>query len=325
MFRITKAAKDEGITEGNIAHVLVDEAQDMTVYQLKFLLSLASDSVTVVGSETQNIFASFYPNKKGSDPIEDFKKKRMNWQGNDPNNGLEMLNPDLIKYSNGSNPGDSLNKLEKELGENCKFNKYTLIKQFRMSNGIISFAKYIRQTELKDNDVKDLEEGTGIDGDKPRLRICDDRDTEYKYLHDAVKKVMETDQEKRIGIILGRKSKQADEIEKKFGDTNIRVYKIIGDTQKYKRNPFAPGIYILNVADAKGLDFDEVYIFLDNDNYWRDASGLKNLYVSVTRARAMVTMLCSDSGSEKGKFLENWGGKAGFNKLESILDIKAVK
>lgn len=56
-------------------------------------------------------------------------------------------------------------------------------------------------------------------------------------------------------------------------------------------------MWVINVADAKGIEFDDVILFLDNDTFFCDCypggkgEGARSLYVAITRACSTVTMI----------------------------------
>ncbi len=179
---------------------------------------------------------------------------------------------------------DTWEKKRERLEEICnkKFVKLDLDIQMRMSAEILTLANDIGSKI----DAAVMTDANAVSRGLPKIVMCNNEDEELEELKTLVSGI-NTD-ERRVGVIInfdkGKRTLKG--IRQLLEDTGAKVYSDeIADS----------GLWVLNVANAKGIEFDDVILFLDNDTFFCDhykkGSGSKNLYVAVTRACSNLVMI----------------------------------
>ena len=158
-----------------------------------------------------------------------------------------------------------------------------------------------------------LPDDTAVSRGLPKLVLCNNEEEEIETLKKIVGGLKIN--ERRVGVILGfnKGRRNLKEISQLLTDMGVEVYSNeIADT----------GLWVLNVANAKGIEFDDVILFLDNDNFFCDIykkrSGAKNLYVAITRACSNLVMI-ADVNNRSGYI----GNK--YNKNTPVFDREHYK
>ena len=206
---------------------------------------------------------------------------------------------------------DTWEKKQARLEEICNkhFTKLELNIQLRMSSEILALANDI--DSKMDSAV--LPDDTAVSRGLPKLVLCNNEEEEIETLKKIVGGLKIN--ERRVGVILGfnKGRRNLKEISRLLTDMGVEVYSNeIADT----------GLWVLNVANAKGIEFDDVILFLDNDNFFCDiykkGSGAKNLYVAITRACSNLVMI-ADVNNRSGYI----GNK--YNKNTPVFDREHYK
>lgn len=206
---------------------------------------------------------------------------------------------------------DTWEKKQARLEEICNkhFTKLELNIQLRMSSEILALANDIGSKM----DSAVLPDDTAVSRGLPKLVLCNNEEEEIETLKKIVGGLKIN--ERRVGVILGfnKGRRNLKEISRLLTDMGVEVYSNeIADT----------GLWVLNVANAKGIEFDDVILFLDNDNFFCDiykkGSGAKNLYVAITRACSNLVMI-ADVNNRSGYI----GNK--YNKNTPVFDREHYK
>lgn len=152
------------------------------------------------------------------------------------------------------------------------YTEIALKREYRSTKKIISFAKKIHKKA--DNIEGNVPDPT--DNRVPYPVICHSREEELTKLHEYISLI---GQRKSIGIITRTKEdKQA--IENKLGEMVSTRYRVK-----------TPGVYVMTVNSAKGLEFEEVIIpFVENYK-----NGYTALYVAVTRAMYSLVLIYDET------------------------------
>ncbi len=265
-----------------VDHVLVDEAQDVPMEALYIFGRLARKDFTIAATHEQSIFCLntnniFYTGTIIMSPNGGFKTNWMAFQ-------------------------------EALCGEGNRFTDSCMGIEYRMTDKIFEFSRVVLGE-------KDGQKATaGVEGEKPRLVSCNSQDEELKYLLNEIKvldeRINKNGEDRRVGIICSKYAKEAKDDFKR--DVNGICSQLEKEGIKVKRKeqggekkrvdaPTAtePGIYVLNVADAKGLEFEDVYVFLDKDTFLSFGKGIKEFYVAVSRARLLLTIITDANNKNK--------------------------
>lgn len=188
-----------------------------------------------------------------------------------------------------------------------------LTKSMRTTKQIDNLAETIRakNDELLNEDDKSIRAIPEKDGPIPKLVHLRDQLDEKKYVIERVKNWLEQDSRVSIGIIASKNS-QVELYEKWMSEAGIKHETISKDRTFSVRSP---GVKIVNVYNAKGLEFYRVIIpqFIEGNFPYRHKmeddeevqlflSKCRNLvYVAMTRAKFSLTI--TYSGENGSRFI----------------------
>lgn len=209
-------------------------------------------------------------------------------------------------FDSGNRWKETLGTLESLLEK--KFVSYEMNIQCRMSKEILELVKDICPDD-KILEDKNLAESRGV----PQVIECDNEEKELSCLVRMAKKTVGTD--RRVGVIF-RNSMETEYKREKNGEKNLRGIKAVremfdaeGITYKTEANGLdEAGVWLLSVHHAKGVEFDDVILFMDFDTWMMYPNQQKLLYVAISRATSTLTMICNKNnkaGYLKGRAYKN--------------------
>ena len=274
-------------------HVFIDEAQDMTPRELYLFSRLAENSFTLIGSKKQSIFV---PNGENDRYWENLLNKvagaytpKKEIYTSELKIQQRIGNPNIIKVANNISRYSSNGF---ECGETC---------------------------ELLDENVNEP-----LSEDRPMIIRCRDEESEMKALTRQINDLPKPENggDWTIGVLRIKKDKVRETkaaFDRGCSDRWREKSYLVGvvddskpaDVIYSKDNAVNGGVFFLTVANSKGLDFDCVFIFFDDYVYCKEntdhkivryllvtkntggksTSARNNLYVSVTRPRAILTVM----------------------------------
>lgn len=190
------------------------------------------------------------------------------------------------------------------------YERETLCHNYRMTPEICRLAtsiqKIIEGDEYKLSEEDEKESINPNRGSKPKLIECESTNDEVDKMIELIKNI---DLTKTSVVVLGKLTRQTDDprssksIIERLKQEGIEV---IDD--QHKEAACMPGLRVTNTAKIKGLEYDEVMLFLDNDTFFGPSrnsadtySGAKNLYTAITRAKDMVYMFMNRNAQFNGK------------------------
>jgi DNA helicase II / ATP-dependent DNA helicase PcrA len=253
--------KLHGIKSNIKDYIVVDEAQDLSIFQLLTINLVARNgNITIAGDTAQAIIPPFY--------IQDW-------------NNLK----DAIKVEMDSQ------KVQKEIAYHQLFRCYrTTVEIIEFANEI--FAKHFPKGYKLPEAV--LRHGEDVSIMKFEKNTAKTSENDVKKLIKEVNKQFEND---AVTVALITKDeKTAEDIYEKL---NTKSEEFKRSIHLYKEDDYRDGVLVLPVSRAKGLEFDSVFVMdVNEDTYVEDDLSVRLLYVAITRALHRLYIIHSDKPSK---------------------------
>jgi len=249
-----------GIKNNLKDYIVVDEAQDLSIFQLLTINKIAKNgNITIAGDTAQAIIPPFY--------IQDWNELKI------------AISNDMEK-----------NK-QKEIAY------HQLFRCYRTTVEVIEFANKVFKKHFPTG--YKLPEAVLRHGDEVTVMKFKDKtentnETDIKSLIIELNKQFELD---AVTVALITKDeKQAEGIYNRLKDYSDEFKRSI---HLYKEDDYRDGLLVLPVNRAKGLEFDSVFVMdVNDDNYIEDDLSVRLFYVAVTRALHRLYIIHSDKPSK---------------------------
>jgi len=242
-------------------YIVVDEAQDLSIFQLLTINKVAKNgNITIAGDTAQAIIPPFY--------IQDWNKLKT------------ALATDITN-----------NNVSKEIAYHQLFRCYrTTIEVIEFANNI--FKKHFPPGYKLPEAV--LRHGDAVTIMKFADRTADTNETDIKSLINQINKQFEF--EAVTVALITKDEKQAENIYNRLNEYRDEFQRSI---HLYKEDDYRDGILVLPVNRAKGLEFDSVFVMdVNEDTYVEDDLSVRLFYVAITRALHRLHIIHSDKPSK---------------------------
>jgi DNA helicase-2/ATP-dependent DNA helicase PcrA len=237
-------------------HIVVDEAQDLSVFQLMTLSSIAKKgNITIAGDVAQSIVPPFH--------ISDWQQVIDGFEETFPDMGSKISYHQLHRsYRTTIEIIDYANKI---------FEKF-FPKTYRLPEAVLRHGEKVQNISTK----KQLSEGDGSD-------------------LEMLVALLNIEHEKGAvsSAVICRDESHATKILEALQPYKDRIHMNLVD---YKEDDYQTGVLVLPISRAKGLEFDSVLIMdADDNNYSDNELDVRLFYVAVTRALHRLYIFSSQS------------------------------
>jgi DNA helicase II / ATP-dependent DNA helicase PcrA len=257
--------------------IVVDEAQDLSIFQLLTIYKVAKNgNITIAGDTAQSIIPPFY--------IRDWEVL------------IDALGQEI---NSARKPSDKVD--ESEIVAKDLVAYHQLFRCYRSTVEIIDYANRIFQKRFPKG--YRLPEAVLRHGDNVEEIVLKDEfeSATEKEMADMMKILNKQFELEAVTVaLICRDESHADSVYAKLvsAEANDKLERTV---HLYKEDDYKDGVLVLPVSRAKGLEFDSVFVIdVDEKHYPSEELSVRLLYVAITRALHRLFIV---SSSQKSKLL----------------------